>query len=210
MKMYNEAKVDGLSENAVVQMLAGIFNDVSYMIPEDVRHNIQCASEGGFSLEDRTYKASTINYLISRFSLIFVGLLSNKEFRQAFVDAIAMEQNLEDQSSEKQKEIREDMNAIKVNNAGSSASMVLNLSDYNDAVFKKINSKLFDSFTKLDGYDDAIDDMINHQSEDSKDEYGFIVSNFAYLLRAFDKDTVFFAYVSSVLKSVQNSMGLEY
>ena len=47
MKMYNDAKVDDLSENAVVQMLAGLFNDVTYMIPEDVRHNIQCMSKTG-------------------------------------------------------------------------------------------------------------------------------------------------------------------
>lgn len=210
MKMYNDAKVDSLSENAIVQMLAGLFNDVAYMTPEDVRHNIQCASEGGFSVEDRTYKASTMNYLLSRFSLIFVGLLSNAEFRKAFIDAIAMEQNIEDQTPEKQKEIRDDMNAIRLKSSGNESKMVLNLSSYNDEVFKKINAKLFDSFTKLDGYDAAIDDMIDHQSEECKEEFGYIVSNFAYLVRAFDKDTIFFAYVSSVLKNVQNTMGLEY
>ena len=210
MKMYNDAKVDDLSENAIVQMLAGLFNDVTYMIPEDVRHSIQCMSEGGFSVEDRTYKTSVINYLISRFSLIFVGLLSNHEFRQAFIDAIAMEQNLEDQTPEQQAEIRADMNTVKIKNAESSPRMVVNFSHYNDSVFKKINAKLLESFNKMDGYDDAIDDMINHQTEDCKDEFGYIVSNFAYLIKAFDKDTVFFAYVSSVLKHVQNTMGLEY
>lgn len=210
MKMYNDAKVDPASENAVVQLLASLFNDVAYMTPEDVRHNIQCASEGGFPVEDRTYKASTMNYLLSRFSLIFVGLLSNAEFRKAFIDAIAMEQNIEDQTPEKQKEIRDDMNAIKLKSNGNEAKMVLNFSGYNDEVFKKINAKLFESFTKLDGYDAAIDDMIDHESEECKDEFGYIVSNFAYLLRAFDKDTIFFAYVSSVLKNVQKTMGLEY
>lgn len=210
MKMYNDAKVDPASENAVVQLLASLFNDVAYMTPEDVRHNIQCASEGGFPAEDRTYKASTMNYLLSRFSLVFVGLLSNAEFRKAFIDAIAMEQNIEDQTPEKQKEIRDDMNAIKLKSNGNEAKMVLNFSGYNDEVFKKINAKLFESFTKLDGYDAAIDDMIDHESEECKDEFGYIVSNFAYLLRAFDKDTIFFAYVSSVLKNVQKTMGLEY
>ena len=210
MKMYNDAKVDSLSENAVVQMLAGLFNDVAYMIPEDVRHNIQCLSEGGFPVEDRTYKSSVINYLLSRFSLVFVGLLSNHEFRQAFIDAIAMEQNLEDQTPEHQAEIRADMNTVKIKNADASPRMVVNFSHYNDNVFKKINAKMLDSFNKLDGYDNAIDDMIKHQTEDCKDEFGFIVSNFAYLIRAFDKDTVFFAYVSGVLKHVQNTMGLEY
>lgn len=210
MKMYNEASVDSLSENAVVQMLAGLFNDVAYMTPEDVRHNIQCASEGGFPLEDRTFKVTTVNYLLSRFSLIFVGLLSNAEFRKAFIDAIAMEQNIEDQTPEKQKEIRKDMNVIKLKNSNNGTQMVFNLTNYNDEVFKKINAKLFDSFTKLDGYDAAIDDMIDHESEESKDEFGYIVSNFAYLIRAFEKDTIFFAYVSSVLKNVQQTMDLEY
>lgn len=210
MKMYNDANVDSLSENAVVQLLAGLFNDVTYMVHEDVRHNIQCMCEGGFSEEDRTYKAGVINYLITRFSLIFVGLLSNHEFREAFIDAIAMEQNLEDQTPEAQKEIRADMNTVRIKNADAAGHMLVNFSRYNEDVFKKINAKLLDSFNKLDGYDDAIDEMISHETDDCKTEFGYIVSNFAYLIKAFDKDTVFFAYVSSVLKHVQNTMGLEY
>lgn len=210
MKMYNNVTVDPLSENAIVQLLAGLFNDVAYMVPEDVKHNIECMTNGGFSLEDRTCKSTVINYLISRFSLIFVGLLSNKEFCEAFMDAIAMEQNLEDQPLDNQKEIRESMNTVRMKNSANSVGMVLDFSHFNDEIFKKINAKLIDSFNKIDGYDDAIDEIIRRQTTESKDQIGFIVSNFAYLLRAFDKDMVFFAYVSSVLKQVQTSMGLEY
>lgn len=210
MKMYNDATVDELAENAVVQLLAGLFNDVAYMTAGDVRHNIQCMSEGGFSAEDRTCKSNVVNYLISRFSLIFVGLLSNKEFREAFLDAIAMEQNLEDQTPEKQKEIRRDMNTVQMKTSAQSVDMVFNFSRYDEALYQKINAKLLDSFNRMDGYDDAIDEMIRHQTPECKDEIGAIVSNFAYLLKAFDKNMVFFAYVSSVLKHVQASMGLEY
>ena len=95
-------------------------------------------------------------------------------------------------------------------NSVNSVGMVLDFSHFNDEIFKKINAKLIDSFNKIDGYDDAIDEIIRRQTTESKDQIGFIVSNFAYLLRAFDKDMVFFAYVSSVLKQVQTSMGLEY
>lgn len=209
MNDFSNAKPDSVTENAVVHMLATLFNDTAYMTPEDVRHNIQALSEGGFSETDRTCNTNTINYLISRFSLIFAGLLSNKEFRQAFIDAISMEQNLEDQSEEDQKQIRGDMQAIKVKNAGV-ATTVINFSHYDDEAFKKLNSKLFESFNKLDGYDDALDEIIDKQSSEAKEEFGFIVSNFAYLIRAFDKNTIFFAYVSSVLKSVQQSMNLEF
>lgn len=208
--MYNDAKVDSLSENAVVQLLAGLFNDVAYMTPEDVRHNIQCVSAGGFPVADRTYKSKIVNYLLSRFSLIFAGLLSNDDFRQAFIDAIALEQNIDDQPAATQVEIRSDMNSVKVKNTDTAAPMIFDLSHYNDDMFKKINSKLLDSMMKLDGYDDAIDDMIEHESEKCKEEFGYIVSNFAYLLRSFDKNTVFLAYVSSVLKSVQTAMDIEY
>lgn len=210
MKMYNDVKVDNLAENAVVQLLAGLFNDVAYMTPVDVKHNIECMTEGGFSLEDRTCKSTVINYLLSRFSLIFVGLLSNKEFREAFIDAIVMEQNLEDQSPQQQKEIRNDMNTVQMKTSATAVDMVLDFGRFNDELYKKINAKLLDSFNKMDGYDAAIDEIIKRQSADCKDQIGFIVSNFAYLLRAFDKDMVFFAYVSSVLKQVQTSMGLEY
>lgn len=210
MKMYNDVTVDELAENAVVQLLAGLFNDVAYMTAADVRHNIQCMTKGGFSPEDRTCKSNVVNYLVSRFSLIFVGLLSNKEFREAFRDAIIMEQNLEDQAPEKQKEIRSDMNTVQMKTPAQAVDMVFDFSRYNEALYQKINTKLLDSFNKMDGYDDAIDEIIRHQTTECKDEIGYIVSNFAYLIKAFDKNMVFFAYVSSVLKHVQASMGLEY
>lgn len=207
MKTYNNATVDNTAEEAIVQFLAGCFNAVAYMVPEDVRHNLHAASSGGFDLEDRTYKASMINYLLSRSSLIFVGLLSNEEFRQAFIESIVMEQNLEDQTPALQAEMREDMNSVKMKN-DNNAKVVIDFSKYDDEVFKKINGKLYDSFKKLDGYDAVINKMINHQTTQCKKDYGFIVSNFAYLLRAFERNTVFLAYVSSVLESVKQDMNL--
>lgn len=210
MKMYENVKLNTLTEDAVVQMLASLFNDIAYMTPEDVRHNIQCLCDGGFPEADRTCPVNTVNYLVSRFSLIFTGFLSSPEFRQAFIDAIAMEQNIDDRSDDNQAEIRADMNAIKIKNAASSGDVVFDFCKYDNEMFSKINSRLFDSFTKLDGYDNAIDEMIDHETEKTKEECGFIVSNFAYLIRAFSRNTIFFAYVSSVLKSVQTSMGLEY
>lgn len=210
MKMYKDVNVDPTTEEAVVNLFASLFNDMSRMVPVDIRHNLECLSEGGFSVEDRTFKKSTVNYLVSRFSLIFVGVLANKEFRTAFVDAIAMEQNLDDQTPEKQAEIRADMNSIKLKNTDNNATITIDFSKFNDSVYRSLNKQLGKSLTKIDGYDDAIDEIIEHLSVDDKDVIGFIISNFAYLLRAFEKDVVFFAYVTSVLKSVQNSMALEY
>ena len=56
----------------------------------------------------------------------------------------------------------------------------------------------------IDVIDNLIDDM--NTDSDALEEYGFIVSNFMYLLRAFEKNTDFFAYAFGVFTRVSQTL----
>ena len=206
MNSYEYAMVDRTAEDAVVALLDLLFHDVALMSPPVVRHNIQAESMGGFPAADRTFRKATTDYLLDEFMWIYIGLLSNTEFRETFIDAIGMEQNYDDESPKKQEKIRKTMNAG-LKGAAAGPTVHLDLSAYNDRIYQEIKDRLVRSIRNTDGYDKVIAQFKAEQTRDCQEEIGFIVSNFGYLLRAFEQNGTFFLYVSEVLKRVHESLG---
>lgn len=199
-------KVDAIAEGAVVELINILFRDVAYLDYETVYHNIKLACEDGASKSDRSIPVELANYLLNHFEIIYVGFLANAEFRDTFRDVVSVEIALESESAESVSEVRAAMRDA--NKPESRGNFVINLSKYNDNVYKKLNGTISNSFSKIKSYEGVIDDLSSDLSDDAKIEIGFCISNFMYLLRAFAKNDMFANYVKSIIRSVQKDLGI--
>lgn len=204
-----DVKVDPIAEAAVVELLANVFNGVGYMDADTVRHNIELATNDGLSKSDRAIKVELANYLLSHFSLIFVGLIVNSEFRDTFKEAVSVEIALDGKSEDFVRKIRKEMNEGE-SMGESKGSFVINLSNYNDNIYKKLNGKLSLSFSKITQYDETVNLLMDELSDDDKISIGFCASNFMYLYRAFAKNMLFANYVKTVVSNVQSTLGIKW
>ena len=137
MDSQKTIKVDDVTEVAVVELLSNIFNSIAYMDPETVRRNLELGSEGGMSEQDRSIRMELGNYLMSHFSLIFIGLIVNQDFRDTFMEAVSVEIALDGKDADFVKKIRSEMKDDKVRDT--KGNFVLNFSSYNDKIYRKIN-----------------------------------------------------------------------
>lgn len=204
MKTIN---VNATTEAAVVELLANIFDNIAILDSETVRRNIELATEDGMPKSDRAIRVELANYLMNHFSLIFVGLIVNQDFRDTFMEAVSVEMALDSKDELFVANIRTEM--LDGKQRTSKGNFVLNFSHYNDGIYKKLNARLSDSFTKIEDFDGTINQFIEELSDDSKLDIGYCVSNFMYLIRAFAKNQLFAKYVKSVVKSVQEQLGID-
>ena len=177
------------------------------MEPSTVRHNVELACEGGMPRDDRSIRAELANYLMSHFSLLYIGLIINKEFRDTFVEAVSVEIALDDKDEEFVNNIRKDMQDGRPKT--SKGNYVINLSSYNEKVYQKLNGKLAESFDKVIQFNDAITEIAADLTDEECSEIGFVASNFMYLIRAFAKNPLFANYAKSVLHTVQEQLDVK-
>jgi hypothetical protein len=208
MNHDDEIMVNPIAEQAIVDLLSSIFDGIAYLDSETVRYNVLLACEGGMSKEDRSIRVELGNYLMSHFGIIFAGLVINNDFREAFTEAVSTEISLDDMPADKVSVIRNAMRDT-VDRSSSSGNFVINLGSFNDKIYRKINSKLLDSFGRIDSFSDAVDDFIRDLTDDERIDIGFVVSNFMYLVRAFSKNAVFTFYVKSVVHDVMQKLGIK-
>ena len=190
-----------VSEKAVIEILAAIFDNVAYMDPGTVRHNIELACVDGMSKTDRSIPVDLANNLINNFAFIYAGLIVNADFRETIKEAVSVEIALDSKTEEFVKQIRGDMQNSKARY--SKNVFVMNFGVYNDAVFKKLTTKIFDSFAKLKQFNAVIDSFCEDLTEEDKIAIGFCISNFMYLIRAFSQNYLITNYVNTVVRSVQ-------
>ena len=203
-----QIKVNDDTEARVVNFIANLFNPIAYMEPTVMRHNMELACVGGMSKEDRSMRIGLGNYLINHFSTFYMGLITNDVFRQAVMEAVTVEIALDEKNEDFVRETRRSMIHIKEHDAASKGDYVLDFGKYNDDFFKKFCQKLADSFTKTEEFEDAENEMITQLLDEEKIDNGFIISNFAYLFRAFAKNEIFAHYVKTVIHGVEKQIGI--
>lgn len=208
MSKTSEVQVNRLSEEAVVRLIASLFNFTAQMDPEAVRRNIELAS-GGMPVEDRTIRAELANYMLSRISLLTFGLIMSDDFRDTMLDAVRMEIQLDSESGVFVSEIRADM-ARGVRVRPSKGSYVIDLSRYNDSTFKFISGKIAASAEVCSPFDREINEAAKKLGPQAQVDIGFIVSNFMYLIRAFAKNPTFTDLVQQVCRDVQRQLDLTF
>ena len=201
-----DVHVDVVAERAVTTILFNIFDTIAYMDPDVVRHNIELACKGGMDDPDRHIRVELANYLMSNLAVIVAGLVVDQGFRSDFIDAVVMEMELDNMDPEFVSSKRKEMHTVAAN--ASKGDFVLDLSVYNDGIYRRINEKISGGFFKMLEYDAAIDSFIADLSPQDKADIGFCVSNFMYVIRAFAKNDLFADYVKSVVKHVKDELGI--
>lgn len=199
--MSENVVVNGDAKNAVLNIISNLFNGVAYLDGKTIDADMQLACNGGMSKEDRSIRFELANYLMSHMSLIYTGLIANEDFREVFVNAVALELGLDQESPETVEKVREGLKSDKTR--VSKGNFVVDLTNFNSEIYRRINSKIGDSFNIIFDKADQIDSFASELSDDDKIDIGFCVSHFMYLIRAFSKNDLFAEYVKSVTHAVQ-------
>jgi hypothetical protein len=204
-KIQND-NIDMTAENTTVDMLDTLFGHIAYLDPDTVRFNLGLASEGGFTKEDRSIRFELANFLMNNFAYVFLGLVINPEFRDSFIQAVKLEIGIDYTDNETKAQMRRDIRLPEMHKKSSKGDYVVDLSKYDDHIFRVINKKLSGSFEKVSDYNDGIDQVIAAMTSNDMINVGFCVSNFMYLIRAFSKNDLFVDYVKTVVSSVKDTL----
>lgn len=201
-KTVNE-NVNTVAENAVLTFLDNLFKDIAYIDVTTVRRNIGYASEGGMSKSDRIIKADVADYCMRHFATIYLGLVVAAPFREEFIKAIQLEMGLDKVSPEKLAGLRKQMKLDDENAASNGKLYLIDLSSYNDAVYTKINKKIYISMKSMAEFDEGFDEYSSRLTQNDMINLGFIVSNFMYLLRAISNNELFVDYMKTFIREVE-------
>ena len=183
----------------VVQM-KNMVSSFAILSDDVISENLKMAL-GGFSAEDRTMPYEVADYLMSNMGFIFMGLVLDENFKNAFKESLKIELNIDKQADNIKEATRKKMgNPKKYESRG---AMVIGTSDFLPEVKTALSKKMQDSFNQLDGFAEEFDSEIKNLTRTQKLEYGFIFSNFMYLARAFTHNDMFMSYVISVIEKVK-------
>ena len=205
-ELNQTATVHPIAEAAVAEFLENLFGSVAFLDPETVYRNMQMACAGNTAPQDRSLNERTAKYLLSHFALILAGLATNADFRMTFAQAVSIEIALEGKDADFVKRMRTEMRSA--GGVVQGKAVILNLSAYDDALYKQINRDVADSFKKTKPYHAYVDEAIAALDEEARMQIGFCASNFMYVIRAFAYNGAFLDYVRSVLRSVQEFLDI--
>ena len=169
-----------------------------------ILQNIKMA-KGGFPAEERTIPYEVADYLMSNMGFIFMGLVLDENFKNAFKESLKIELEIDKQSADIKAATRKKMQDAK--KYKSRGSMVVGTSNFLPDVRNSLIKKMQDSFTQLNDFAEEFDAEIKNLTRTQKLEYGFIFSNFMYLVRAFTHNDLFMSYVISVIEKVKAITG---
>ena len=202
--MSEDIKVNPISEQFVVELVDLLFGKISYISADEFRKNVELLCDGGFSLKDRTIRASVIETLFDKFAYLFIGLVTDSDFRADFVKAVEFELYYDKCGSETiRKSMRDHMYKPEFEIRKDTPYLVVDLSKVNDGIIKMISRSILKSFDKVADLDDTIDSLMKDMTPQDRTEVGFCVSNFAYLIRAFSQNHKFTNFVIETAKIVE-------
>lgn len=193
----NVSEIDETVE--VMRAMVGGFANID---DATIKKNIELLGSNGMSNEDKTISFECVDYLMSNFGYIVMGLVLDAAFKDAFVEAVSCEVQIDTSPEDIKQEARKNMHAdITYESKG---SIILGVTTFMPATQKSLFDKMQKSFDELDPYANEFDDAVEKLSNDAKNEYGFIFSNFAYMMRAFTHNNLFMTYVITVVDKVKS------
>lgn len=155
---------------------------------------------------DKTISFECIDYLMSNLGVIVMGLILDNTFKESFKEAVMLEMQLDVETPESRAQKRASMKAD--NDYESAGSIVIGVTSFTPAVEKQFMDKMQHSFDMMDPYSEEFDAEVAKLTEDQKIEFGFIFSNFMYLIRAFILNGLFMSYVITVVEKVKSSLNI--
>lgn len=204
----------------VKELFDTAFPPIGYFDEEAIHRNFLLAC-GGMNIEDRTIHKAIGDYVLNHFYFITTGLLLNEDIRQAFKDAVEIEISLEKENeyvkAAARREIEREAVAL-INNAYMEiikenemfgTCYTIDPAAYNDDIYNYILPMIDKSLNVNEQFADEISEAIDEISEDVLITNGFILSNWMYLIRAFDKNRIFMSYVVTVIEKVKELLNTE-
>lgn len=201
----NKNMPDKATEDMIKRMIRTLFDDgIAALSDTVIYENICLGCPGHFKKIDRAIDKKTADYLINNFSYILLGFISNDVFRDSFKDAVAVEIELENKTPDFIESIRKDMTEGCEPDNG--PKYAIDFSVYNGAVAEKFSKLIAESIDGIMDFQDDFNQLVDEMTEESTITVGFCVSNFMYMIRAFDKNLVFRHYVMHVIDVVKKEL----
>jgi hypothetical protein len=189
---------------AFVNFLRGVAEPFAIIDDNVVAKNMQLAGGYGMSAEDRTVSFECAEYLMSNLACILMGLVLDPGFKDTFIESLNVELEIDKKDEATRAVIRKSMKDDKP--FDSLGSIIIGVTSFTPAVMAEFMAKMEAGFKTLDAYAKEFDDAVDALTEKQKLEYGFIVSNWMYLIRAFNKNDLFMSYVITVVEKVKGTL----
>lgn len=200
-KTTSVASTDSMSPLVLfVAQMKNMVGSFAILSDDVISQNMKMAL-GGFPAEDRTLPYEVAEYLMSNMGFIFMGLVLDENFKNAFKESLKIELQIDKQPDNVKAATRAKMGNQK--SYKSRGAMVIGTSEFLPEVKAALIKKMQDSFNQLNGFAEEFDAEIKNLTRTQKLEYGFIFSNFMYLARAFTHNDMFMSYVISVIEKVK-------
>lgn len=197
-------KQSSTAVSSFVGVMRSMVSSFAILSDEVIQKNLDLASGKGMSNDDRTVSFECADYLMSNLAFIFMGLVLDKDFKDAFVQSVIVEMNLDKSSDDDKAKVRKSMKDT--HEYESMGSIVIGVTTFVSSISTDLMNKMQDSFDKLDSFADEFESEVAKLTEDQKVEYGFIFSNFMYLIRAFTHNDMFLSYVITVIEKVKETI----
>ena len=173
------------------------------MIDENVyQQNMRMAHGEGMSEQDRALSLECATYLMTNMAFICMGLVLDQKFKKSFLDAVSVEMYIDGASDAEKKQIRDSVTNPNVYKSPYSG-MIIGMTTFMPQISRELMHQLNAGFDNLSSYAGEFDAEVAKLTQDQKMEYGFIFSNFMYLIRAFMQNDAFMGYVATVLDKVR-------
>lgn len=196
------------NENPVsnfIGMLKNMVGSFAILSDEVIEQNMQLAAGRGMTPDDRTVSFECADYLMSNLAFVFMGLVLDENFKNAFMESLMVELQIDSQPEEEKKKVRESMKDKR--EYKSNGSIVIGVTSFMPNVEAELLNKMNAGFASLDAFADEFDTEVSKLTDEQKVEYGFIFSNFMYLIRAFTHNDMFMSYVITVIEKVKQITG---
>lgn len=200
MPVNNQAESNAMSN--FVNILKNMVGGFAILSDDVINQNLQLAAGRGMTTDDRTISFECADYLMSNLAFIFMGLVLDTNFKNAFMDSLMVELQIDSQPEDVKKKTRESMKDKK--EYKSNGSIVLGITTFMPNVSNELMNKMNKGFDLLEPYADEFDAEVAKLTPEQKVEYGFIFSNFMYLIRAFTHNDMFMSYVITVIEKVKS------
>ena len=196
---------NGYTIEVLAAYLKGMTQGIAYIDDETMNKNIECAYGKGMTADDRTVSYECADYIVSNMAYIIMGLVMDKNFKQAFLDSLVLELKIDSLAPEVKAKTRHDMKDGKPYK--SQGSVTLGLTAFTHQVGAKMLARMEKGFDSLDKFADEFDEEARKLTNDDRAELGFIFSNFMFMMRAFTHNDVFLSYVITVIEKVKQLAG---
>ncbi len=198
---------DNVAEIAVVELLSNLFDGVAYLDIEVVKRNIELSCAGNSDSYDRTISKKRANFVLKHMGVIYLSLLLNEEFRDTLTEGVSIELAFDKIPKEEVEEYRKAL--LKKPHDPAEPMFVIDLSKFDDNIYRALNKTLSESFDAVSAYDEGIEEVYDEMTEDAYMKIGFVFSNFFYLIRGLSHNDVFYKWVQDVIKGIEEELAAD-